>query len=242
MAVALSTIRAHLRGILDETTAADWTDVELDRIINQRYHRIHTAVATVFEDYKISTDFVNTVANQQEYTTTDGLASDIFKIRRVEINYDISNSDSVFQKASPLTSIDAVRVRLGETNLGSNILRNPAYYFIGGTLGFLPIPDKAGTNAIKVWYVPTLSDLSSDTSTIDIPYPARYWHLIAEGAAADALRFGQQDSIEADKFDQKFVAGVILMQEELEDKVADDTKYIIDVTGENLDFSGEGGF
>ena len=28
------------------------------------------------------------------------------------------------------------------------------------------------------------------------------------------------------------------MQEELEDRIAEDSKYVIDVTGENLDFGG----
>ncbi len=233
MAVQLSTIRAAVRSILDETSQADWLDTDLTRVINQRYHRVYTAVVAIFEDYKISTDLINTVASQQEYTSADGLNTDIFKIRRVEINYDITNTNSIFQRAYPLNEIDRVRVRLGETNLS---LRGPSYYYIGGTLGFLPIPDKTGTSAIKYWYVPTLADLSSDSSTIDLPYPERYYHLIVEGAASDALRFGQQESAEADKLDAKFVAGVILMQEELEDKVAEETKSVMDVGGDSLDF------
>lgn len=234
MSVALSTIRTQVRSYLDETTAADWTDVELNRLINQRYHRLYSAVVTVFEDYKITTSFANFVADQQEYT----LPADIYKLRRVEVNYDISNSNSTFQKAYPLTSLDAVRTRLAETNIGDSILRDPVYYVTGASVGFLPIPTSAGTNAIKYWYVPTLSDLASDSSTIDLPYPERYWHLIAEGATADAYRFGEQNSTEADKFDQKFVAGILLMQEELEDRVADDGKFVIDVSGDPLDLMG----
>lgn len=241
-AVTLTTIRSLVRGYLDESSAADWTNAELNILINQRYHRVYSAVVTVFEDYNITTNLVNTVANTQEYDTSsaDPIPSDIFKIRRVEINYDVSNANSVMQRATPITNIDAIRVRLGESNLGTNIFRNPAYYYLGGKLGFLPIPDKTGTDAIKLWYVKTASDLSADASTIDIPYPERYWNIIAEGATGDALRFGQQDSPEADKFEQKFIAGVILMQEELEDRVAEETKSVTDVSGENLDFGAPG--
>lgn len=240
--VALSTIRSQVRSYLDETTASDWTDAELNTLINQRYHRVYSSVITVFEDYNITTATINTVANTQEYDTSsaDPLPSDIFKIRRVEINYDVSNSNSVMQRATPITNIDAIRVRLGESNLGSNIFRNPAYYYVGGKLGFLPIPDKTGTDAIKLWYVKTVADLSSDASTIDIPYPERYWNIIAEGAVADALRFGQQDLGAADKFDQKFIAGILLMQEELEDRIAEETKSVTDISGENLDFGSPG--
>ena len=61
--------------------------------------------------------------------------------------------------------------------------------------------------------------------------------LVCYGATADALRFGQQDSPEADKFDAKFVAGILLMQEELEDKVAEEAKTVQDISGEFLDFT-----
>lgn len=233
MSVALSTIRTQVRSFLDETIASDWTDTELNRLINQRYHRVYSAVVTVFEDYKITTAFTNLVTNQQEYS----FPTDFFKLRRLEVNYDVSNANSTFQKASPLTAIDSVRTRLGETNIGASILRNPVYYVTGTSFGILPIPTTSGTQALKLWYVPTVADLSSDSSTIDIPYPERYWHIIAEGAAGDAYRFGEQNSGEADKFDQKFIAGIMLMQEELEDRIADDSKFVIDVSGDGLDFS-----
>lgn len=234
MSKTLANIRTQVRSYLDETSAADWTDTELNSLINQRYHRVHTAIAGVFEDYKITTSFESLVANQQEYT----LPTDLYKLRRVEVNYDISNSNSVFQKATPLTSLESVRTRLAETNIGSAILRNPVYYVTGLKIGFLPIPTSSGTNAIKYWYVPVLTELSADADTIDIPYPDRYWNIIAEGATADALRFGQQESVEADKLDQKFVAGILLMQEELEDRIADDSKFVLDVSGQSLDFTG----
>jgi hypothetical protein len=234
MSVALSTIRTQIRSNLDETTASDWTDAELNRVINQRYHRVHSAVVSVYNDYKITTATTNLVANQQEYS----LPSDFFKLRRVEVNYDITNINSVFQKASPLTSLEAIRSRVAETNISDVIFRNPMYYLTGAVLGLLPIPTSAGANALKLWYIPTLPDLTADTSTLDIPYPERYWHIIAEGGTADALRFGQQDSVEADKFDQKFIADILLMQEELQERVADDAKFVIDSSGDPLDFGG----
>lgn len=233
--VTFSVIRSLVRSYLDESSPSDWNETELTYFIGQRYQRVYTAAVTVFEDYNITTSFLTTVANQQEYT----LPTDLFKLRRVEINYDISNANSTFQKATPLTSLDAVRTRLAETNIGSSILRNPIYYVTGTALGFLPIPDKAGTSAIKLWYVPVVANpvyLTDDQTVPSIPYVDRYWHLIAEGATADALRMGQQDSREADKFDQKFLAGILLMQEELEDRIADDAKFVIDTDPINFEY------
>lgn len=233
MAVSLSTIRSQVRSYLDESTPADWTNAELTTLINQRYHRVYTMVVSVFEDYNITTSFLTTVASQQEYT----LPTNVFKLRRVEITYDTSISNSSL-RAYPIQSIDAVTGDLANANVGVRFNRSPLYYILGTTtIGFRPVPDKNGTNAIKLWYVKNLSSLSADADTIDLPYPARYWHLIAEGATADALRFGEQNSPEADKFDAKFDRGIVLMQQELEDKVAEDTKYVVDVTGEDVNFS-----
>lgn len=223
MSKTLNNCLVRVRRVLDEATAANWQNSDLTVLVNERYHRVHTAVCTVFEDYKISTSFISTVANQQEYT----LPTDLFKLRRVEINYDITNSNSVFQRAASVANIDAVATRLAETNISSNIVRNPVYYNLGTSIGFLPIPDKAGTSAIKLWYIPLLTDLVNTTDTLDLPYVDRYYNIVCTGAAADALRFGQVESLEADKLDQKFIADILLMQEELEDRIAENSKFVI---------------
>lgn len=240
MAKTLSDVRSLVRSYLDEATAADWTNAELNTLINQRYHRVYTQVVTVFEDYYLTTDLFNSTANQKEYGSADGLATDIYKIRRLEVNYDVSNANSVPMRALPISTIEIIRRDLGEANIASGIRGNAGYYTFGHgsdlKIGITPTPDKTGTNAIKIWYVKKLSDLSSDSDDVNIPYADRYWHLIAEGATADALRFGQQDLDAADQFDAKFDRGLVLMQQELEDKIAEESKTTIDVTGEFIDF------
>lgn len=231
MAKSLSTIRTQVRGFLDESTAADWTNAELNTLINVRYHKVYAAAITVFEEYNITTATTATVASQQEY----GLPSDFYKIRRVEINYDTSDSNSAPTRALP-KNIDVVRRDLGFTNMGTAIFSNAYYYIIGNEIGFVPIPDKSQSGAITIWYVKQVTDMSSDSDEIEIPYPDRYWMLIAEGATADALRFGQQDMEAADRFERKFEFGLLKMQEELEDRVAEEGKTIIDTSGAILDF------
>lgn len=243
MSVQLSIVRSQVRSYLDEATAADWNDTELDRMINQRYQRVISMVMTTYEDYYITTQTFNTVANQEEYTGDEGLPDDVFKIRRIEVNYDVTNTNSAPTRIFPLTNMDEVQRDLGLINggngLGSNV--NGYYYSQGFAenfrLGIVPIPTKDGTDAGKIWYVQQQLDLIEDTDKINIPYPERYWHMIAEGATGDALRFGVQQSDEADKYDAKFDRGLILMQEELEDKNAEDYKSVIDVKGDLLDFS-----
>lgn len=238
----LTNVRTYVRSLLDETTAADWTNAELNRLINNRYHRVITAVINVYEDYYLTTDTFDSVEDQEEYGSSDGAPTDVFKVRRVELNYDVSSSSGAPTRCLPISTIDAVRRDLSYTNtgIGLQVYSNAHYYIYGyGSnfkIGFIPKPDKDGTNAIKIWYIKEVSDLSSDSDQLDIPYADRYWNLIAEGATGDALRFGQQDNDSADKFDIKFEQGLGIMQQELEDRVAEESKSVIDVTGEILDF------
>ena len=233
-------ILTQVRSFLDETSSADWTNAELNLLINTAYHRVITAVMTVFEDYYLTSDPFNTVASQEEYSSSEGVATDIFKIRRVEVNYDISNANSAPTKCLPI-NMDEVKRDLGYLNSGLRGVSSGASYYTYGfasnfRIGIIPIPSRTGTAAGRIWYIRVVADLTSDSENIDIPYPDRYWMLICYGAMGDALRFGQQDSPEADKFDAKLGAGIFAMQEELEDKVAEDTKMIQDNTGLSLDF------
>jgi hypothetical protein len=239
----LSNVRTHIRSILDDTSQTDWTNTEIDRVINVRYHRVVTAVMNVFEDYYMITDMFNTTAGQEEYGSSDGVAIDIFKIRRVEVNYDTTSSTNSPTRVLPISvGIDAVRRDLGYQNsgIGLHVMSGANYYTYGfGSnfkIGIIPIPDKTATNAGKIWYIPSVSDLSGDNDRINIPYEDRYWILIAEGAAGDLLRFGQQEMDSADKFDIKFEANLAKMMEELEDKISEESKSVMDVTGEYIDF------
>jgi len=232
MAKTLSTLRARTRTYLDEAVQADWTDTEVDREVNEGYHKVVTAVISVFEDYYLTSATANTVANQQEYA----LPSDFFKMRRVEINYDVDNTNSVPQRALPI-NIDSVRRDLANTTLGISVLRNPAYYLKGDVIGFIPIPTKNGTNAIKIWYIKTKTDLVNDSDEVDIPYPDRYANIIAVFAAGTLLRKGQQEETVAARYLAEFEAGLAKMQEELEDRVAEESKYVVDVLAETQDFS-----
>lgn len=243
MAKTLSNVRTHVRAILDDQSQTDWTNTEIDRLINVRYHRVITGVMNVYEDYYMTTDLFNTTAGQEEYGSADGVATDIFKIRRVEINYDIASTTNAPTRALPISvGIDAVRRDLGYQNsgIGLHVFSGASYYTYGfGSnfkIGIIPIPDKTGTGAGKIWYIPSIADLSSDSDNINIPYADRYWAMIAEGASGDLLRFGQQEMENANTFDVKFEASLAKMMEELEDKIAEETKSVMDVTGEYLDF------
>lgn len=233
-----SDVRTQVRAFLDEVTASNWTDTELNRLINVYYHKVRSAVVTVYEDYYLTTDLFNTTANQEEFGSGDGVATDIFKIRRIEVNYNPSSSNSSPIRLLPIDNIDKIRRDLLYTNtgIGFHSLSNGYYYKYGyGSdikIGIIPKPSVTYTGAGKIWYVQLGTDLSDDTTAINIPNPDQNWMLIVYGTTADALRFGQVESDEGDRFEAKYDKGIVLMQEELEDYVAEETKTVTDVSGD----------
>jgi hypothetical protein len=237
MAKTLLDVRQQVRSYLDEVTPADWTDAELNRLINVFYHKVHTAAMKVFEEYApLNTATFNLVADQQEYDLSS--VGNILMLRRVEVKYDADGSD--FVRAYPV-NMDQVRRQLDSTAVGPTVITAVSYYLRANMLGFIPIPNENVTNGVKIWFVPQATDLEEDDDTVVLPYADRDWILIAYGAASEALRFGQQESTEADKLIALFRAGLEEMQSDLEDRVAEEAKTVIDTSGEMLDFEGGAG-
>ena len=236
------TVRKFVRSYLDEASEADWSDEEINIAINTYYHNVRTVAIAAYEDYYMQTNTFNSVANQEEYGELDGVPLDIFKMRRVELNYDVSQTNGAPTRCMPIHNIDAVRRDLAYANagIGLKVFSNAFYYSYGFgpnfKIGFSPVPNNNGVNAIKIWYIREAPDIDDDDTIFDIPYVDKNWILIAYGAVAELLRFGSQDPEDADRFDQRYQIGVTKMQEELEDREAEDAKSVLDTTGNMLDF------
>lgn len=237
LAKSLANLSAQTRTYLDEAAQADWTDTEVTREINAKYMEIYTAIVGVFEDYYSVKSQTASVANQEEYA----LPSDCYKVRRIEISYSPSDSSDIPRRALPV-SMDSVLRDLGNSSLGITVYKNPSYYIRGTTVGIIPAPTQAGSTAITLWYIKNISELSATTDTIDIPFPDRYGQLISLGAAATLLRKGQQEELVASKYFADYENGKVKMMEELEDRLADGNKQIVDTAGEDLDFGAPGYF
>ena len=226
---------------LDEVSPKSWSDTEVQREVNYAYHALVTTVMTSYEDFYLTAPFfINIVNGQQEYGTADGVPSDIFKVRRVEMNYSAGTSIA-YVKAAPIRDISAIRDSIMTSGSGSATLR-PMYYVYGfGAnfhIGIIPVPSKDATNGIKVWYSPTLSDLVQPTDAPNIPYPDRYATIIPLIAAANLLRKGQQEEVVAAKYLADAEEMKMKLMEELEDRISDDGRVILDSIGYDVDFTG----
>lgn len=245
MSKTLATSRSILRSFLDEKSASDWTDAELNILLNQKYHEVQDMVIETFEDYYLKTGTLNSVVSKEEYSVSDGIPSDIYKLRRVELNYDVTASSGAPTRCLPIHNIDIIRRDLGYANagLGLKTFGNAFYYSYGSGLntviGLLPVPTNpggSGANAIKIWYVQELPDLVNDTDLLNIPYADRNFMVVVHGAASDALMFGSQDPSGSKIFSDRYESGKMKMQENLESRIAEETKAVEDVSGEILNF------
>jgi len=231
MAKDLDFLEAATRTLLDEQTQADWTDVEVAREVNLGYMKAFTEVVNVYEDYYTTTANEDFAADTQEYS----LPTDLYKLRRVEANYAVSTTNSVGSKAT-FVKMDSILRDLGNSAASVSTSSSPAYYVIGTTIGFLPIPDSAGTNAIKFWYVAIPDELSDGEDEINIPFPDRYYESIPLEAAGNLLRKGQQEEEVALAYLADAENRREKMSMELEDRIADGPKSIIDISGESMVF------
>src|SRR3990167_7059362 len=225
-------ILSNIRTILDEATATRWTNAEVQLETNNGYQEVVTAVMETFEDYYLTQATTSLVADQQEYQ----LPSDFFKVRRVEVNYDASNSDSIPQRALPV-NMDEVRRDLGNQTIGVSFIRKPGYYLSHDNIGIIHVPPEASTNGLKIWYIRYVTNESSFGATKpDIPYPDRYAKLIVLYGAGQLLRKGQIEETSAARYLAEFEIGLEKMKRQLEDRTAEESKQVIDISGESVAF------
>ena len=240
MAKTYSDVSSEIRTYLDEAAAIDFTDAEVLRSANRSYQDVVGKVMEVNERYYDTTTPYTyaIVADQQEYT----IASSLIKPTRVEINYSPTVSGSVASRAFPV-DMDEIRSNLANTN-ASWSTSSPRYYLHGNTgsqkIGFVPVPtvaDTGATKSISVWGIDLPADLTVAGDNVNIPYADRFVYLISLRGAGQLLRKGQAEEANAINYLREYDKGVIELQTFLKDRQADDMMGIIDVLGEDLDFS-----
>lgn len=237
MSKTLSNLQVGTRVYLDEANQADFLDTEVTRSINYAMHDVAKNVVEVHEDYFFSTTpkFISTVANQQEYS----LDSTLVKIRRVEINYNPSDTNSVAQRATAIKT-EEMPLRLANNSIGQSGIFAAGYYINGQqgsqVIGFSPVPQFAGTNNVSVWGVVMPSDLSAASDLLVIPYPDMFGQLVELRAAVLLLRKGQQAENYAAKYLEDYKSGILEMKNFLKDRQDDGVWMIADALNEDTIF------
>jgi len=230
---------ARTRMYIDEVAPKDWSDVEVKREVNNGYQELVAAVISIWEDYYQDTSIIPIVAGQQEYSSADGVPSNIYKVRRIEIQWDPSITPAAWYKMWPLPNMNQVHDSLANTKRGTKAY---PYYYTSGlqdkfTIGFIPIPDINNAQGFKLWYIKEEPNLVNPTDIPQLPYADRNANAACQYAAAMLLRKGQQDEAAAGRYMMEFEQGKQDMMQELREKMADEPMQVQDSIGMNMDFS-----
>jgi len=237
MAKTLANLQVGTRVYLDEANAADFLDSEVTRSVNYSYMDVVKNVIEVHEDYFFTTTpkYISTVANTQEYD----LDTTLVKIRRVEINYNPSDTNSVAQRATAIKT-EEMPLRLSANSIGQSGLFSAGYYINGQQgsqkIGFTPVPQNSGTNNASIWGIALPDELSSASDTIKIPAPDMFGYLIELRAAAILLRKGQQAENYALRYMQEYEDGVMKMKNFLKERQDDGVVMVADALYEDTIF------
>ena len=239
MAKTLANVRTEARIYLDESSAADFFDSEVDLAINRSYQDVCGSVMEVYENfYETNTPFIYAiVASQQEYT----IDSSLIKVTRVEINYTPTTANTFPTRAIPIKQ-DEVLSNLNNSNTSGTLL-SPGYFLRGDLtaqkIGFIPVPQIADTTgkSISVWGIALPADLVNATDNVNIPYADRFVYLVSLRAAAQLLRKGQQEENNAQNYINEYEKGLLQMKSFLKERQSDGVWMIEDALNDDTDFT-----
>lgn len=151
-AITLATLRTRARQLGDYENSTVFTDAVMTAWVNEAIGDYCDLLDEHHEGYRDTSGTISTVAG----TATVALPSNFLKARSVDI------LDS--GRYRPLTMLQPGNMALGfDDGRG----RPVAYLHAGASLELFPTPD--AVYAIRVRYVPAVTELAADGDTIDVP-------------------------------------------------------------------------
>lgn len=170
----LSTIRTRARQQADMENSQFISDTELNYMINSSYHELYELVVGLYEDYFVtSTTFSLTSGDAGVYS----LPATFYKLKGVDY---LEGSDYITIYPFNWNNRNQRRraMRSGWTNRSEL-----GYRLVGANLHIEPDDDAVGS--YKLWYIPSITELSADGDTIDTVLTRTGWD---EYIVVDAAR------------------------------------------------------
>lgn len=186
-------MRLMVRDILGEDSAAFWSDAMLNRFINRAAKEVYATIIQFHEDYFVTSGNISYVASTELYALPNsGNVAKVVLVERVDATYKIN-----------LLPIPVVRKNDFQYSGIATPSGNERYFLVGSQIGFAPIPTTSITNAVKVWYLPPLADLASDSTTFAVEFTDLHHEVVAWGAVLRAAaRDKQMYSLHQPHFDR----------------------------------------
>jgi hypothetical protein len=155
--VTRSTMRTLLRRRLQEVTADQWQDSDLNEILNVGYSMVQTAIMKYHPDAFLYRDIRATEANIDLYDWPSGFLT--------IISVEMKDSSGAYKQIRPMKYKDTLARDSSDTT--------QRYARVAKYLCLSPAPTSAVAAAIRIWYVPTLS-MSADTDIPEVVVPLHF--------------------------------------------------------------------
>ena len=151
--MTLGQMRTVLRKRLQEVTADQWTDSDLDALLNQGLARMQTLIMKVHPDAFLYRDTRNI-----ETTEFYGWPAGTLFVVSVETK----TTGGTFKRRLPMKYVDTL-----ETPASSE---SPRYARVGDFCILSPTPTEVVVGGLRIWYVPTLTmAVDADVPKIVLP-------------------------------------------------------------------------
>lgn len=159
-------MQTMLRGLLAEDSAGNWSTAFLKTLINGGAKNIWNSILEANEKYFVTSTLLNLVANTELYALPS-TSRIVVLVERVDgaqpltLNPTTLEQKDRFQQAGAL--MDPQR---------------PRWFIVANTIGFAPIPTGSTANAIKIWYVPTYTNLVADGDTFPLDWTSDHHEVV----------------------------------------------------------------
>ena len=217
MTVTLSTLKSRARQAADMENSAFIGDTELTNMINASYMELYDLIVDVHEDYYVtSTTFTLTTASAGVYA----LPADFYKLRGLDYQLG-TDYVTVYPFQWPrrnqlnraLRSTWVGQVEIGYRMMGSNLRIEP---------------NDSATGNYRLWYIPSLTLLSSDSDTLDTLITRAGWEEYIVVDAARKMRVKEESAV--DSMDRAKAMLIRRIEEAASDRDADQPQAVNDVS------------
>ena len=184
---SLSELRDRARRIADAEGNNFFSDAEINDHINTGLGELHDILVLKFEDYYVNSASFSLVRGKSVYSLADNVSiGNFYKVIGVDITQGgatIRVPRHSFSGRNAFRSDQAARTSRGF----------PFYEYRLSAKNIIFIPEPTSEEAIRIWYIPSYTKLSTDESTVDDRI-ALNWEEYAVYSAAIKMRHKEETS------------------------------------------------
>ncbi len=171
----LGEVRTYVRTLLDEDTAALWSDAQINTFINRSFKTIYTTIAQSQRGYFETTGTLSYTANNELISLATIAPLGFIRLSLLE-RVDLPPNQT-------LLPIDISEKNDYADSAGSGDPQGYEKYFMSGNnIGIAPVPQSNIANVLKVWFVPVPANLVADVDVVPADLTDVHHECIAQGA------------------------------------------------------------